>query len=368
MKITLNMISVKDVFAGYKDNGENGVVGYGGMLDIRPAYQREFVYKEEQMKSVINTVLKGFPLNVMYWVDKEDGTYEVLDGQQRTLSIIKFLDHKYAIDIDGHSYYCDSLSDDKYNEIMDYELMIYICEGTASEKLDWFKTVNIAGEELTEQELRNSVHTGAWLTDAKKHFSKSGCAAYQLGSMYIKGTPIRQELLEKTLFGISNLQGTTIEQYMAHHQNDDDCDELWQYYQDVINWVNKTFITYHKKEMLTQNWFELYNEYYKQTFNATKLDKQIRDLMNDYDVTKKSGIYKYVLSGKEKYLSIREFDEPTKKAIYSEQKGICPMCGKHFELSEMHADHKTPWSKGGKTVKENCQMLCRDCNLAKSNK
>ena len=368
MKIELNSICVKDVFDGYKNSGEDGVVGYGGMLDIRPPYQREFVYNEEQMKAVINTVLKGFPLNVMYWVDKEDGSYEVLDGQQRTLSIMQFLDHKYAIELNGHSYYCDSLPNDDFDKIMNYELMVYICEGSASEKLDWFKTVNIAGEELTDQELRNSVHTGPWLTDAKKHFSKTGCAAYLLGNRYITGTPIRQELLESTLQGISSLKETKLEDYMANHQNDSDCDELWQYYQDVIHWIEKTFITYYKKEMLAQNWFDLYNEYHDNVYNASKIDARIKELMNDYDVTKKSGIYKYILSGKEKYLSIRDFDEPTKMAIYGEQKGICPLCGKHFDYKEMHGDHKTPWSKGGKTIKENCQMLCRDCNLSKGNK
>ena len=368
MKIELSNIKVKDVFDGYQDNGEDGVVGYGGMLDIRPPYQREFVYKDEQMKSVIDTVLKGFPLNVMYWVDKENGSYEVLDGQQRTLSIMKFLDHKFTIELNGHSYYWDGLTNDDYNKIMNYELMVYICEGTASEKLDWFKTVNIAGEELTEQELRNSVHTGTWLTDAKRHFSKTGCAAYLIGNQYVSGTPIRQELLEKTLKGISALKGVDIETYMANHQQDDDCDELWQYYQDVINWINKTFITYHKKEMLSQNWFELYNEFHNNTYNATKIDKEIDTLMADYDVVKKSGIYKYILTGKEKYLSIREFDEPTKKAIYSKQKGICPFCGKHFEYKEMEGDHIVPWSKGGKKVPENCQMLCIDCNRTKGNK
>ena len=368
MKIKLNMIPVKDIFEGYKDNGEQGVIGYGGILDIRPPYQREFVYDEEQMEAVIDTSLKGFPLNVMYWVDKNDGTYEVLDGQQRTLSLMKFLNHKYAIDLKGHSYYCDSLPDDEYNKIMNYELMVYICEGSSSEKLEWFKTVNIAGEKLTDQELRNSVHTGAWLTDAKRHFSKTGCAAYKLGSDYIKGSPIRQELLEKTLIGISSYQGTDIETYMALHQNDADCDELWQYFQDVINWIKKTFITYYKKQMQSQDWFELYNTYGQGKYNATQLDNRIKELMADYDVKNKNGIYNYVLTCKEKYLSIREFDEPTKKAIYDEQKGICPMCGKHFEISEMHADHKIPWSKGGKTEKENCQMLCRDCNLSKGNK
>ena len=197
MNINLFNIKVKDVFDGFVDKGEDGVFAYGGKLTIRPAYQREFVYDLKQQEAVLHTILKKFPLNTMYWVKTADDEYEVLDGQQRTLSVMQFLSHKLQITVDGKAYYNDSLPDDLYNNLMDYEFMVYICEGTESEKLDWFKIVNVAGEELTPQELRNSVYTGAWLSDAKRHFSKSNCAAKGLSDKYIKGTPIRQELLGK---------------------------------------------------------------------------------------------------------------------------------------------------------------------------
>ena len=176
MKIEPKQIKVRDVFDSYVDNGDDGVFAYGGRLAIRPPYQREFVYNDEQAEAVIQTVLKGFPLNVMYWVRVENDRYEVLDGQQRTLSVMQYLKHKFSIALDGKKYYWDALPDDKYNAIMNYEFMVYICEGEESEKLDWFRVVNIAGEKLTEQELRNSVYTGKWLSDAKRYFSKRNCA------------------------------------------------------------------------------------------------------------------------------------------------------------------------------------------------
>ena len=242
MDIKLQQIKVRDIFNGYTNDGEDGVFAFDEKLAIRPPYQREFVYDTKQSTEVIKTVLKGFPLNSMYWVKTGEDTYEVLDGQQRTLSVMMYLDHKFPIVLDGNTYYCDSLPDDLYNKIMNYKFMIYICEGTPSEKLEWFKIVNIAGEELTAQELRNSVFTGPWLSDAKRYFSKTNCAASQISDRYIKGTPIRQELLEKALIGICDLQElSNITEYMSAHQKDADADEIWQYFQDVINWIEKIF-------------------------------------------------------------------------------------------------------------------------------
>ena len=274
MNIKLFNIKVKDVFNGFVDKGEDGVFAYGGKLTIRPPYQREFVYDLKQQEAVLHTVLKKFPLNTMYWVKTNtdhpivDGwepadtdKFEVLDGQQRTLSVMMFLKHKLQINWNGASYYEDSLPNNLYDDLLDYEFMVYICEGTESEKLEWFKVVNVAGEELTPQELRNSVYTGAWLADAKKHFSKSNCAAKGLSDKYIKGAPIRQELLEKALKGI--------------------------------------------------------------------VEKQKLSKIEDY---------------------------------------ICPICHKHFEYGQMEGDHKKPWSKGGLTVYDNLQMLCKDCNGQKSAK
>jgi len=199
MKIEPKQIKVKDIFDGYADNGDDGVFAYGGRLAIRPPYQREFVYDAKQAEAVIHTVLKGFPLNVMYWVKVGEDSFEVLDGQQRTLSVMQYLKHQFSVVLDDQKYYWDALPDDKFNAIMNYEFMIYICEGETSEKLAWFKVVNIAGEKLTTQELNNSVYTGAWLSDAKRYFSKRNCAAKRISDKYIIGAPNRQELLEKAL-------------------------------------------------------------------------------------------------------------------------------------------------------------------------
>lgn len=366
MKIELHSIKVKDVFNGYLDSGDDGVVGYGGKLDIRPPYQREFVYDLDKSREVISTLLKGFPLNIMYWVKKEDGNFEVLDGQQRTLAICKYLNHDYEVILDGSKFYWDSLPDEDIDKIFEYELMVYICEGTNKEKRAWFEVVNIGGEKLTAQELRNATYTGAWLTDAKRYFSKRNGVAYKLGGQFITGDPNRQQLLEKTLKGISELQETDIEEYMSNHQHCPDADELWQYYQDVIHWIQKVFVKY-RKEMKGLNWFALYNTYKDEKYNATELEKRIVELIDDDDVDTVSGIYLYLLSGEEKYLNIRAFDRRMARKAYERQKGLCPKCGKHFAFEEMQADHITPWSKGGKTDADNCQMLCADCNRRKSN-
>ena len=245
--------------------------------------------------------------------------------------------------------------------------MIYICEGTDKEKLDWFKTINIAGEELADQELRNAMYTGEWLTDAKRHFSKTNCVAYQMASKYMKGTPIRQDYLETVLEWIIDRDKIVdIESYMAMHQYDANAFELWQYFSNIINWVNAIFPNY-RKEMQGVAWGVLYNKFGQQPFNAVKLEEEIAKLMQDEDVTKKAGIYRYVLDRDERNLSIRAFTPKMKREAYEKQKGICKKCGKHFELDQMEADHITPWSEGGKTLAENCQMLCKDCNRRKSN-
>lgn len=312
MDIKLVPIKVKDLFDGYEDKDDDGVVAYGGKLDIRPPYQREFVYDLKQSEDVIHTVIKGFPLNIMYWVKKDDGNFEILDGQQRTLAICKYLNHDYDITIDGKRFYWDSLTDDEYKQLVNYELMVYICEGTTKEKRDWFEIVNVAGVELTDQELRNATYTGPWLFDAKRHFSKRNCAAFGLGNKYINGDPNRQELLEKALKWISDVKGTTIDGYMTLHQHDQDSDELWTYYQNIIHWIEVTFPKY-RKEMKGLDWGTFYNLYHENTYNATELEKRISELMVDDDVTSRKGIYHYLLSGEEKYLSIREFDNRTKR-------------------------------------------------------
>lgn len=363
MKIELNKIAIRKVIAGFKDSAEEGVVAYGGKLDVRPKYQREFVYKDKQRDAVIETIKKSFPLNVMYWMVREDGGYEVLDGQQRTISIGQYVSGDFSL----NDLYFHNLTKEEQDQILDYELMIYFCEGTDKERLNWFTTINIAGEKLTDQELRNAVYTGPWLSDAKLKFSKSNCAAYLLandGGALLKGSPIRQEYLETALSWINN---DDVAGYMAKHQHDKDAEELWMYFQEVIAWVRKTFTNY-RKEMANVNWGELHNEYKDKKLNPAKLEAEVARLMQDEDVTKKSGIYPYLLTGEERHLSIRAFNDKMKREAYERQKGICVKCGKKFEIEEMEADHITPWHEGGKTTAENCQMLCKDDNRRKSGK
>ncbi len=360
MNIDLQKISIRELSKGYFNDNEEGVIGYNGNLNIRPKYQREFVYKDKQRDAVIDTIKKDFPLNVMYWVKNQDGTFEVLDGQQRTISICEYVSGSYSI----NSLYFHNLTDVEKDKILDYNLMVYFCEGNDKEKLDWFKTINIAGEKLTDQELRNAIYTGSWLTDAKRYFSKTGCPAYNISSDYMKGSPIRQEYLETIIDWISD---GNIEDYMARNQHNPNSSELWLYFNSVINWVKVIFPKY-RKEMKGLPFGRLYNEYKDVQYDANKLEEKIVKLMIDDDVTKKSGVYEYVLSGNERHLSIRSFDDKQKRETYERQKGICVKCGNHFELSEMEADHIKPWHEGGKTTSENCQMLCKMDNRIKSGK
>ena len=363
MKIELNKISVRKVIAGYKDSAEEGVVAYGGKLDVRPKYQREFVYKDKQRDAVIETIKKSFPLNVMYWMVREDGGYELLDGQQRTISIGQYVNGDFSL----NDLYFHNLTKEDQEQILNYELMIYFCEGTDKERLNWFTTINIAGEKLTDQELRNAVYTGSWLSDAKLKFSKSNCAAYLLandGGALLTGSPIRQQYLETALSWINN---EDVAGYMAKHQHDKNAEKLWSYFQEVIAWVRKVFPNY-RKEMASVNWGALYNEYKDNKLNAVKLETEVARLMQDEDVTKKSGIYPYLMTGDERHLSIRAFNDKMKREAYEVQKGVCVKCKKKFEIEEMEADHITPWHEGGKTLAENCQMLCKDDNRRKSGK
>ncbi len=362
MKIEELKVTVGEVAEGYINDEEEGVTGYNDRLNIRPKYQREFVYKEAQRDEVIRTVMKGLPLNVMYWCKTDSGDFEVLDGQQRTISLCEYIDGSFSVD-DKYFY---NLPADKKNAILNYPLFVYVCEGAASEKLEWFKIINIAGEELTDQELRNAVYSGSWTSDAKRYFSKTGCAAAALAGDYLKGSSIRQEYLETAISWIANKEGISIEEYMAQHQNDKTAVQLWNYFRSVIDWVQAIFPK-KRPEMKGIQWGLLYNLHGARTdLNATELEDKIQKLMGDEDVTKKSGIYEYLLTGDERKLSIRAFDRRTMLAAYEKQLHKCIYCGKTFEFNEMHGDHILAWSKGGTTTPDNCQMLCRDCNLKKS--
>jgi hypothetical protein len=227
----------------------------------------------------------------------------------------------------------------------------------------------MVGEQLTAQERRNAIYTGEWLTESKKYFSKNGCPAYATASDYMKGSPIRQEYLEIAIRWLAARDGKEIEDYMAAHQHDTNCNELWLYFQTVINWVKATFPNY-RKEMKGLEWGVLYNKYGAGKYDPKQLEARIADLMQDEDITRYSAIYEYLLSGEdrkaERVLSIRAFSPKMARAAYERQKGVCPTCKKHFDIGDMQADHITPWSKGGRTTQENCKMLCADCNRRKS--
>ena len=378
MQIELHKITVRELTAGYEDNNENGVRAYGGRLDVRPPYQREFVYKEKQRDAVIDTLTQGFPLNVMYWAEVGEQTsesagnsatlgsvasFEIIDGQQRTISICQYVNGDFAFDFR----YFHNLQPDEQEQILNYELQVYICSGTDSEKLKWFKTINIAGEELTNQELRNAVYAGSWVSDAKRYFSKKGVPAAQIGSDYLTGSAIRQEYLETAISWISD---GNIEVYMSNHQHDASAAPLWQFFQAVITWIETSFRPNkeRKKIMKGVDWGWLYKQFKDKVFDYQQIDNKVKQLILDDDVTKKTGIYPYILTRKEKYLSIRAFTDAQKLSAYERQGGFCADCGQHFDLTQMEADHITPWHAGGRTVAENCQMLCRECNRRKSGK
>lgn len=365
MKIERKIITVAELIEGYKDSGDEGVVGYGGRLNIRPPYQREFIYKAKERDEVIRTVLKGFPVNVMYWAKSGDDTYELMDGQQRTISICQYAAEK-SFSVDYQAFF--NQPEDKKKKFLDYELDIYVCEGEPSEILSWFKVINIASKPLTDQELRNISYTGSWLSDAKRHFSKPQCAAYNMASKYMTGSPIRQDYLETALRWIIDREGMkAIEEYMGKHQMDDNASQLWLYFRKVIEWTEALFPV-SRSEMKGVEWGVLYNKYKDMEFDPSKLEKEITELLIDDDVTNPKGAYYYVFDHDERHLNIRAFTPAMKRSAYERQRGICAKCKQEFKLNEMEADHITPWSQGGKTNKENCQMLCRDCNRRKSDK
>lgn len=362
MKITMKEIAISQIVWGYEDKQEEGVFGCDGLLNIRPPYQREFVYDNEKRNAVIHTIMRGFPLNVMYWAKNADDTYELLDGQQRTISFCQFVNGDFSIKYHNEDIYFNELTEAEKNQILDYKVMVYICEGSDKERLDWFRTINIAGEKLTEQELLNANYTGAWLADAKKKFSKTNCVAYLVAKDYVNGKAIRQEILETALAWISDGK-ENIASYMAEHQHDLNAYYLYSHFLSVIEWVKGTFPIY-RKELKGLDWGRLYREYGENEYEAEDLEREINRLMSDEDVTNKKGVYEYVLSRgeKERLLSIRAFSDRDKRTAYERQKGICPNCGEHFDITEMQGDHIVEWSKGGKTTLDNLQMVCHKCH------
>ena len=322
---------------------------------------------------MITTVLNGYPLNVMYWVKRSEDAecpYEVMDGQQRTLSLCEYVAGKFSYDFKNFF----NQPEDIQKRILDYKLTVYVCEGKASEKLNWFQTINIAGKPLNEQEINNAIFAGPFVSDAKKHFSKSNCGAYRLGKDLVNGTPIRQDYLKKALEWMAEHETreghrTSAVQYMADHQHDPNANNLWTYFQTVLNWAITNFdMKKFRKIMKGLDWAWLYDKYGKETLDTAELGKRISALMRDSEIQRQQGIIPYVLTGDEHYLDLRAFPEDIKLAVWEKQNHICLVCGKEFDYEFMEGDHITPWREGGRTVIENCQMLCRECNRRKGAK
>ncbi|MBE8158497.1 MAG: DUF262 domain-containing protein [Betaproteobacteria bacterium] len=378
MKVKQEGIFVRDLTDGYVDDGEGGVRGFGGKLDIRPPYQREFIYEEKQRDEVIRTVAKGFPLNSMYWAVREGGDFEIIDGQQRTISLCMFVAGDFSVEglfDTKEPKFFEGLIPEDQKAILDYALTVYQCSGNDREKLDWFETINIAGKELSKQELRNAVYSGKWVTDAKGWFSRGNCQANIIGGKYLTGEVKRQKYLETAIGWAAAVDDIQIEEYMARHQQDENAQELWNYFKSVIDWINKIFPKY-RAPMKGIGWGDLYLAHKNKTLDATDLERKIAELMKDDEVVAKKGIYPYVLTGVEKHLNLRAFSDSQKATAYEQQGGKCGKgvkggkygCGKPFPFGEMQGDHITPWSKEGKTTDDNCQMLCQPCNILKSNK
>jgi len=365
MKIIRKEITISELINGYEEKGDDGiegVVAYGGQLDVRPAYQREYVYTGNERDEVIRSVKKGFPLNIMYWAKVGDDHYELMDGQQRTISICRYAAEDYQTFSVDHKYFFGFEHDEK-QAFLDYTLDIYICEGTPTEIHDWFTIINIAGKVLSAQEILNTSYTGTWLSAAKLFFSKPKCTAYNMANDYMTGSPIRQQYLETVLKWISDRDGfSDIAEYMALHQRDENADEIINYFKSVINWVERTFIIKRKSLMAGLQWGFMYNKHKDDSLDPVAIEQEIKTLLQDDDVTNQKGVYEYILTHNEKYLSIRAFDSREKRQVYERQNHKCADCGLLFEIEDMEAHHKKRWTDGGHTTIDNCVMLCKKCH------
>lgn len=389
MKTTLKTdISVKDICEGfvYNELEGKGLFGLSGKLTIQPEYQRNYIYASDGGKkemAVIESILKGYPLGLIYFNKTGDDKFEVLDGQQRITSVGRFTTDKFAIkDENGMEQYFSGMARDKKDKILETKLLIYECEGVESEIKEWFKTINIAGVPLKNQELLNAVYSGPFVTLGKEEFSNSQNSNIQKWSAYISGSTNRQDFLERALDWTSNGQ---IEDYMSRHRCDKNIAELKTYFNSVIDWVSGVFSDV-ESEMRGLEWGRLYEEYHKKAYDPAKVSAKVHKLYADPYVKNRKGIFEYILGGSvdTKLLEVRVFDEATKKAVYAAQtekaaktgKSNCPLCAvghdanknKIWKLSEMDADHVAAWSKGGATSPKNCQMLCKTHNRAKGNR
>jgi 5-methylcytosine-specific restriction endonuclease McrA len=389
MKTTLKTtITVKDICEGfvYNELEGKGLFGLNGKLTIQPEYQRNYIYASDGGKkevAVIESILKGYPIGLIYFNKIGKDKFEVLDGQQRITSIGRYLTHKFAVkDENGMEQYFDGIAEDKQEKIMQTELTIYECEGKESEIKEWFKTINIAGVPLNEQELFNAIYSGPFVTLAKVEFSNSQNSNIRKWGAYINGSANRQDFLERALDWVSHGK---IDNYMSKHRKDTDINELKNYFNKVIDWISKTFIDL-ESEMRGLDWGRLYEEYHNKKYNQNNVSEAVHRLYADPYVKNRRGVFEYILGGEKdtKLLDVRVFDEATKKVVYARQtdeakkrgKSNCSYCAighsanknKIWKIDEMDADHVSAWSKGGKTGIENCEMLCKTHNKAKGNR
>lgn len=387
MKTTLKTeITIENVCEGfvYNELEGKGLFGLSGKLTIQPEYQRNYIYADGKRDvAVIESILKGYPIGLIYFNKVNNDNFEVLDGQQRITSFGRYVTNKFAVkDENGMEQYFSGIAADKQNKILKTKLLIYECEGTETEIKEWYRTINIAGIPLNDQELLNAVFSGPFVTLGKEEFSNSQNANVQKWSAYVKGSVNRQEFLERALDWVSK---GNIDDYMSRHRFDNDIKELKTYFNSVIDWVSSVFIDV-ESEMRGLEWGRLYEEYHRKSYNQKKVSAEVQKLYNDPYVKNRKGIFEYILNGSvdTKLLDIRVFDEATKRTVYktqttkAEAKGIsnCPLCAvghdankeRIWSLNEMDADHVTAWSKGGATDLKNCQMLCKTHNRAKGNR
>ena len=379
-------ITVEEICKGfvYNEYEGKGLFGLSGKLTIQPEYQRNYIYADGKKDvAVIQSVLKGYPIGLIYFTKVAEDKYEVLDGQQRITSLGRYLTNKFPIiDINGVPRYFDGLAEDLQNKIKNTKLTIYECAGTESEIKEWFKTINIAGVPLNEQELSNAIHSGPFVTKAKEEFSNSHNANIQKWSAYISGNVNRQDYLHTALEWVSKGH---IDEYMSLHRHDNNINDLKTYFNSVLDWISSVFINV-ESEMKGLEWGRLYETYHNTAYDRQEVKELVEKLYSDYYVKNKKGIFEYILGGCEdkKLLEIRIFDEPTKQAKYRLQTAEannsgfsnCPLCAigtdnnkkRIWKLNEMDADHVTAWSNGGATDITNCQMLCKTHNRSKGNK
>ena len=377
MKGYYKEITIKDLVEGYQEDDEGKVQGYGGKLEIRPAYQREYIHENNPVfkENLIQSIYNQRPINLIYWALNDDGDgYELLDGQQRIITICRYVaKNEFAIKIDDFdmplTYHNLTGEPEIRKKIDDYKLWIYVCEGTSFEKLKWFETINTGAEKLYPQELRNAICNGPWVTDAKRYFTKRGNQA-TMCSRYMSGRRERQDHFQEIIiWNIGSKEHDDIYAFMRERKEDLDAKPLWKYFKEVAGWIDSLFPK-NVGERAKAEWGRLHREYAGNDYDPAHTKKRFGELFDDYEVTKKVGIYEYILSGEhdEKHLNLRQFTKELKKKILKDQGGVCRYCKEEITMDQAHADHIKPWSKGGKTEESNCQVLCVSCNLEKGAK